>query len=60
MYPATVEEYDKMNEWRNGDDRRSELNALLSPHVKSHVSLHHGNRKELNIRSCCARSNAYS
>jgi len=38
MWPVTAEEYDKINEWRSGEDRRSELNVLLSPHVKSHVS----------------------
>jgi hypothetical protein len=38
MWPATAEEYDRINEWRKGDDRRSELNALLSPHVEHHVA----------------------
>ena len=37
MYPVTAEEYDRINEWRSDEDHRSELNDLLSHHVKSHV-----------------------
>ena len=38
MWPITAEEYDKLNEWRNGEDRRSELNDLLS--VEYHKKRH--------------------
>jgi hypothetical protein len=33
MWPATAEEYDKLNKWRTGEDRRSVFNTLLSQQI---------------------------